>query len=70
MDAVARLLIELLILEANAAVARRQAAAARAEMYNPYTLATRPIPAGLRVFPHPKGISAEAALRITAGAVC
>lgn len=65
-----RLIIELLILETNIAVARHQAAAVRPEMYDPYSLATRPLPAGLRMFPHPKGISTEAARRITAGAVC
>jgi hypothetical protein len=67
-DAV-RLIIELMILEANAAIVRRHAAAIRSEMYDPYSLATRPLPTGLRLFPHPKGISAEAARRITAGAV-
>lgn len=41
----------------------------RPRLYDPYSLAVRPLPQGLRLFPHPKGISAERALRITDGVV-
>ena len=42
----------------------------RPRIYDPYSLATRPLPNCLRLYPHPKGIDAAAARRITAGAVC
>ncbi len=46
-----------------------QADPARPRIYDPYSLATRPMPTELRLFPHPKGISPALALYITGGAV-
>lgn len=43
--------------------------APRIRIYDPYSLATRPLPQDLQVFTHPKGISAERARQITAGAI-
>lgn len=39
-------------------------------IYDPYSLATRPLPADLELFAHPKEIDAEAARRITGGVLC
>ena len=46
-----------------------QTDAPRTRIYDPYSLATRPMPADLQLFPHPKGISPALALYITGGAV-
>lgn len=38
-----------------------------ARIYDPYSLATRPLPANLQLFPHPKQLSEADVLRITGG---
>lgn len=70
MDAV-RLIVGTLLIEAAESLRRRmeEQAAATDRPYDAYSLADRPLPAGLRLFPHPRGVSEEAARRITAGAI-
>lgn len=39
-------------------------------IYDPYSLATRPLPTDLELFAHPNEIDVEAARRITGGVLC
>ena len=70
---VVRLIVEALLVEAARSLlppVRPVRDPAAAELpYDAYALETRPLPAGLRLFPHPREVSAEAAGRITGGAV-
>ena len=70
MDAV-RLIVEALLNGAVESLGRRvtERLAAADRPYDPYSLGARPLPPVLRLFPHPHGVSSEAARRITAGAI-
>jgi hypothetical protein len=62
-----RLIVDALL---NDPAARQDQAAsrtARTRIYDPYSLATRPLPVDLRIHPHPRGLSAIDVLRITGG---
>lgn len=63
-----RLIAEIMIVEAVRSLAAGPPTA-RDRIYDPYSLATRPLSAGLSIHPHPRGITAERAQRITGGAV-
>ncbi|MDQ3329689.1 MAG: hypothetical protein M3552_03405 [Planctomycetota bacterium] len=53
--------------EAVARGARRASPVGRERIYDPYSLAIRPLPADLRLFPHPRRLSSEDVRRILGG---
>lgn len=70
---VVRLVVEAFLVEAARSLLRPTRTNAiengAAPPYDAHRLATRPLPSRLPIFPHPRAISAEAASRITGGAI-